>query len=443
MILEGLESMGIMPSTRDLSSIWLWRVGIVLVLAGIIANFGTAALRLPDLIPPTPVDGASYYIGAWAMRLGKSPFVWTPEMLRYAEEEQGVNVPATPPASPPLWVWLYQALTPFQFSAAMWVWLLIQLAVAYWATHLLVRVAGGSGWKQTLVLFPFTVSFGPTFLNLTIGQNGLFVLLGALLIGRYLRKECGHAVIAVTAWLIGTAAKIYPVVWIVMLPFARKWRLGTVMLIVFAISFGAMALFYSTANHDYWFDYLMQRGREVTTEVSVDDQSLSAWLLLLGTTNKMSFRGFRTETLHEEVWQPYRDMEPETLRAIALAILLGLTALMFYLWLKADMRQYGEGLFYMLVLFTLLPLPHMERYNHVTLLPAMAWLWARGGRYRLFTVTAYCLAGLSRLNHLWALLFPWPVGPLVTATCLYSVFILGAGIAHACWPRKGAAVRSV
>ena len=37
-----------------------------------------------------------------------------------------------------------------------------------------------------------------------------------------------------------------------------------------------------------------------------------------------------------------------------------------------------KGLLYLLVLFSLLPIPHMERYNHVAVLPAMAWLWRWG-----------------------------------------------------------------
>jgi hypothetical protein len=115
---------------------------------------------------------------------------------------------------------------------------------------------------------------------------------------------------------------------------------------------------------------------------------------------------------------------------ITTALLAALAGGVVLVWIRADRARHAEALFYLAVLYTLLPIPHMERYNHVIILPAMAWLWGQGEGYRPVAVVAYCLIALSRLNHLWAIIFGWPLGPLVTGTCTYAVLLLGGGIAH-------------
>lgn len=82
----------------------------------------------------------------------------------------------------------------------------------------------------------------------------------------------------------------------------------------------------------------------------------------------------------------------------------------------------------MWVLYGLVVLPHTTRYNHVFLLPAMAWLWRDGQTGRRLAIIAYVLAALSRLNHLWAILLPALWGPLASGFGLYAVLILSAGI---------------
>lgn len=105
----------------------------------------------------------------------------------------------------------------------------------------------------------------------------------------------------------------------------------------------------------------------------------------------------------------------------------------------------AEGAFYLWVLYWLLPFPHTERYNHVLLLPAMAWLWARSETFahrsetlaqrgRNLVILAYFLAGLSRLTHLWAILLPAPWGPLASGFGLYAVLLLGGGTVALLWP---------
>jgi hypothetical protein len=417
---------------RSSKTAWgrLWWLGLLLLFVGIVTNFGTAALRIPTLVPyPEAVDGASYYVGAWAMRHGVSPYVWTPEFLRLAGEEHSLPRLPTPPASPTPWVWMYQILTVFPYPVAAWIWLAIQLAVMTYGTYLLAQVAGRPGWKTALVLLPFTVTFGSTFLNLTIGQNGVVVFLGALLLGRYL----GHAARrgwAVAAWALAAGAKIYPLFWIVLLPFLKRWRLAVAMLATVILLFGMVALLEPDADRDYWFNYLLKRSREVTGNVFVDDQSLSARVEILGRTYRAGRYGLDIGPKGGQVWAPPWEASDAVLKAVTVALIAGLGVILVRTWMIKDREPSGEGLLYLTVLFFLLPIPHMERYNHVAVLPAMAWLWQAGHRYRLLTVLAYCLVGLSRLNQLWAVIFAWPLGPLMTGTCMYAVLILGTGIVH-------------
>jgi alpha-1,2-mannosyltransferase len=255
------------------------------------------------------------------------------------------------------------------------------------------------------------------------------VLLGALLLGRHLRGQA-RAASALTGWVIAVAAKIYPLLWIALLPFLKRWRLAIALGVACILLFGIVALLERDADRDYWFDYLLEQQHEFTGDVLVDDQSLSARIELLGRTNRVELHGLDVSAREEVVWSPPWEIPGRTLRIVSLVIIIGLGAVVLRTWLVADKDRFGEGLLYLVVLFSLLPIPHMERYNHVALLPAMAWLWRRGPKYRFLTVLAYCLAGLSRLNHLWAAIFHWPLGPLATGTCMYAVLILGVGIVH-------------
>jgi hypothetical protein len=406
----------------------LWWLGLLLLFIGIVTNFGTAALRLPALVSsPVTVDGASYYVGAWAMRMGLSPYVWSPETLRLAGEQHGVTLTPTPPGSPTPWVWMYQILTVFSYPAVAWVWLLILVAIVIYSTRLLVQIAGDRRWKTTLIVLPFTLTFGPTVLNLTIGQNALVVLLGALLLGRYLGGKSSRGS-ALLTWLLAVSAKIYPVIWLALLLFLRRWRMLVVSIAVCVLLFGVIALLEPAADRDYWFNCLLKRGREVTDDINIDDQSIGARVELLGRENRISLHSLDPQDREEIVWSPPFEIPARSLRVISLIITIGLGAILVRTWWLADQDRFNEGLLYLLVLFSLLPIPHMERYNHVAILPAMAWLWKWDKTSRLLIVLAYCLVGISRLNHLWAAILAWPWGPLATGTSVYAILILGGGI---------------
>jgi hypothetical protein len=105
------------------------------------------------------------------------------------------------------------------------------------------------------------------------------------------------------------------------------------------------------------------------------------------------------------------------------------------LMLRGSRPSEAEGGFYLWVLYALLSFPHIERYNHALLLPAMAWIWGRHDGQRVVVLIAYCLAGLSRLNHLWAVLLPAPWGPLASGFGVAAVLLLGGVLAASLSPR--------
>ncbi len=127
-------------------------------------------------------------------------------------------------------------------------------------------------------------------------------------------------------------------------------------------------------------------------------------------------------------WNPPWAVEPAYLTAVAYGLLgaLGL-AVAGVVW-RAGPHE-PEAVFYLWVLYALLPVPHTMRYNHVLLLPAIAWLWGRGAQARWYASAGYCLAALSRLTHVWAVL-PAPWGPLTSGFGVVAVCVLGAGIAR-------------
>jgi alpha-1,2-mannosyltransferase len=131
-------------------------------------------------------------------------------------------------------------------------------------------------------------------------------------------------------------------------------------------------------------------------------------------------------------WGPVWPIDPDTARwcGYLLSALLGLAVLPVLLQTAPSHR---EGGFYLWILYTLLVLPHIERYNHALLLPAMAWLWSQRERQRTIVIWVYLLTGLSRLNHLWVRLLPVPWGPLASGFGVYAVVLLGGGIVAAMW----------
>lgn len=410
---------------------WLW--GIVGAIGALI-HFGTAFLRLSTFFPyPKLMDFGAFYAGAWAMRLGLSPYVWSPEFLETLRVETGLLARPPIPHNPPIWLWLLQPLTFFSFPVATAVWLLLVLAVVACSAIALAQLAGYQEWRHRRMVFLLVLTFGPMFLDLSLGQNSFFLLAVALVIGQALRTGAEDSPLsAALAGGLAVGAKLFPLIWLGALPLLRRHRLFISTTLVVLVVLGLPFLLAPAVSQDYWLHYLPKRVFSVTERVGLDDQSLAAWLDRLGRPHTFQVPGLSVTQRHTVAWSPPWALNPKVLRwgGYSLAALLGLIPLTVLL--QASPVE-GEGAFYLWVLYGLLLFPHIERYNHVLLLPAMAWLWGRGNLGRNLVILAYLLTGLSRLTHLWAILLPSPWGPLASGFGLYTVLLLGGGMAVFLW----------
>ena len=187
----------------------LWTV--IAIGAGFV-HLGTAALRMNSFFPTVQaMDFSSYYAAAWSFRLGMPPYAFSPGLLDFLAKTQ--NLTHTPPlcASSPLWIWLIQPMTALAFPSSAALWLLLNLMAACICHVLLVRIAGYSGWKTVLATLPVTFSFGPLFLNLTLGQNALVLLLCALVMSTVANSNTRvNKVVWIPLWILAVAAKIFP-----------------------------------------------------------------------------------------------------------------------------------------------------------------------------------------------------------------------------------------
>jgi len=335
-----------------------------------------------------------------------------------------------------MWLWLLQPLAFLSFPIAAVVWLLVLLALITWNTLVLARIAGYKGWRERRIIFLLVATFGPVFLNLTLGQNGIFLLTAALIIGQALQVRTDNPrFLAALAWVPAVGAKLFPLIWLGALPLLRRWRLFVLATTVVFLALGLTSLLTPTASQDYWLRFLPERILSYSEQVSVDDQSLVAWLDRLGRPHTLGVPGLSATQQHTVTWSPPWSFAPQVIRQGGY-LLVALLALIPLAVLFRTGPADAEGAFYLWVLFALLPFPHTERYNHVLLLPAIAWLWGRGGRGRNLAILAYFLVGLSRLTHLWAILLPAPWGPLASGLGLYAVFVLGGGMVISLWPSK-------
>jgi hypothetical protein len=417
---------------------WLW--GIVGG-AGALIHFGTALLRLGTLFPyPKLMDFAAFYTGAWAVRLGISPYGWSPAFLESLRAKTSLPPHPPIPYNPPIWLWLLQPLTFFSFPVANVAWLLLVLVFLGWSAIALAQLAGYQGWKHRGIAFLLVLTFGPTFLDLTLGQNSFFLLVVVLVIGQALRSTAkGARLSAALAGGLAVGAKLFPLMWLGALPLLRRWQLFVLTILVVFLVLGLPFLLAPAASQSYWLDILPQRVLSASERVGVDDQSLVAWLDRLGRPHILQVPGLSAMQQHTVSWSPPWSVAPQVIRLggyffVALLALVPIAVL-----LRTD-RAEAEGAFYLWVLYGLLLFPHTERYNHVLLLPAMAWLWARSETFaqrgRNLVILAYFLVGLSRLTHLWAILLPAPWGPLASGFGLYAVLLLGGRMVIYLWPSK-------
>jgi alpha-1,2-mannosyltransferase len=412
---------------------------IVLVGIGLMLHLGTAILRLNSFFPfPRAVDFSAFYAGAGAVREGISPYEPSEAWLTAFVARQAM--PSRPPRlyNPPFWPWILQPLTALAYPTAAWVWTLGNLLVLVWISRRLTRIAGYSSWKVTAAILPLVITFGPVFLDLSIGQTSVCLLALSLVVGRDVahRESFRSDLRGGLAAGIAVGIKLFPLAWFGGLVLTRRLRLlltgALATLLILSLGFLVMP----EANRQYWFDSLPQRLTSAAGRGSIDDQALLAWLDRLLRPQTYRVPGLRVHERQEVVWQPPWSVSPATIRWIGYGLAAVLALPVAYLIIKTPSALL-EGSFYLWILYLTTVFPHMERYNHALLLPALAWLWA--AKQYPVVVWGYLLVGLSRLNHLWIILLPSPWGPLASGFGLYAVILLGIGMGQVLWRRQAQA----
>jgi hypothetical protein len=398
---------------------------LVLLISGLI-HFGTAALRIHSI---DGYDFAPYYAGAWSLRMDTTPYPFSrPFLLSLAKTQ---NLPENIPSlnSPPLWIWLLQPLTALSYPSAAVVWLLMLGLTTICCHILLVEIAGYGGWKIILASLPLTLTFGPVFLNLTLGQNAVVLLLCALIMGEALKDRSTYfKALWIPSWILAVAAKLFPFLWLGCLPYLKRPRSVLLATGICLAAFLGIAWMKPAANTDYWRDYIIGRARRVAQHgAGVDDQSLRAVFNRVATSRHFSIPGLNLNKRTKVDWDLPWEVSSQAVLWISTGTAVLLAVWMLYSWIYSRNRN-PDGELYSLILFTMTIVPHMQRYNHLLALPAMAWLWNRGGRGRELVIIAYGLFALSRLNHLWALYLPPVLGSLASGFGLYGVLLLFAGI---------------
>ncbi|MDF1512255.1 MAG: glycosyltransferase family 87 protein [Anaerolineae bacterium] len=420
-------------------------------LAGFLIHGGTAILRLQSFFPvPKLIDFAAFYASASALSQGLSPYALSAQWLDALQTQK--FLPFAPPAiyNPPLWPWLLQPIAELDYPAAAWVWLLFNTGILLWLSFCIctklsapnldtqhvtdrvnllphIRPVIRQNSRSFIIISILIISFGPVFLDLSIGQTSILLLMLCVIIGFYTHRENNWAAELFTALSIALAAvtKLYPIAWVPYLALTRKWKHLALSTAFTAAAFLSGFLLMPEVNREYWQHYLPHRLENATDHVSMDDQSLPAWLDRISRPHSYDVPGLNSGVRTQIVWKTRWAIDPQLLQigSYILGVIFGIPV--FYTLTSAN-AELDDGGFYLWVLYILAIFPHMERYNHVLLLPAMLWLWHKG--QRSIVIAAYLLTAFSRLNHLWILVLPAPWGPLASGFGLFAVFILAWGI---------------
>lgn len=404
----------------------------VIAVAGFLVHGGTALLRLNTFFPsPKLVDFGAFYASSSALRSGLSPYglpeAWLAALCRTRD------IPFRPPAvyNPPFWLWLVQPFTRLSYPWAAWCWTLLNLALLAWCVWELTRLAGCTAPFKRLLGAGLVLTFGPVFLDLTLGQTSILLLAACLVVGQALARPSRTGVLTTgTAHGIAFGAKVFPLAWAGMLFLLRRWRMAVVSvlcsLLVILVGYAVAP----EASAQYWSQTLLVRITASSETPGIDDQSLISWLDRWLLPQEYSVPGLRVNELTRVTWTPPWPLSRTVSHALGYGLLSLMTAAVLYVAWRAPNDQH-HGAYFLWVLCMLILLPHMERYNHSLLLPAMAWLWARGSRQRGLVVIAYALAGLARLNHLWVIALPAPWAPLATGFGVVAALLLMGGVAVA------------
>ncbi len=396
---------------------WFW-----LAWPGVLLHVGTALLRLGSFWPyPRLLDFSGFYAAAWAWRAGLSPYAipeaWLTELMR------AQTIPFRPPPiyNPPLLILLLQPFTLVPFPIAAWLWLGLNGILAVFSALWLADLAGiRSRWGKAGVVL-LVLSYGPLWLDASLGQVSIILLTCALV---WLRGTEGQRLLPSSlALALAGSLKIFPYYWAGAALFTRRGRalagaaLATLLLL--ALSWGSLP----QANREYWNQALSGRLSSSTATPGVDDQSLLAWALRLTQAQTFTLAGLDPHARITLTWVPRTVLPASGVVMATLALGLVLTGCSIRALVRSA-RAEARGAWALWLLLGLLGLIHMERYNHVLLLPALAWLWGPRPQSRGWVVSAYVLEGLGRLTHAFALSLPFPWAAWASGWGLYAVLLI-------------------
>jgi hypothetical protein len=408
---------------RDKWAFWAFPAGL-----GMLIHGGTALVRLAGIRSyPLSLDFAGYYVGAHCLRSGISPYPSPQWFTQSVCQEWSAPAGAAPLVSPPAWAWLLSPLSHLPFPSAAAVWFAVSCALLTWSALKLSRLTGAHTGLQKMGVWLAAVTFGPVVLDLMLGQNSLLLLAAAIATGETLRL--GRLEIRSGVMLgLSAVGKVFPAAWLAVPLLLSRWKLAATSILLAGALAGIVSVRYPGPSRDYWRRFLPSVGKATAVQGDLDDQSLVAWMQRLGRSQSYTVAGLSVQNRSDVHWEVPWYLSPTAIyRAGAVAS----TALVCFAFLLVF--RFGRGrpelAFYLWVMVVLLVVPHMMRYNHTLLLLAAAWLWGAGGHGKTFAAFSYLFAGLSRLNHLWALLLPAPWGPLASGCGAIAVLIACAGLA--------------
>lgn len=400
-----------------------------LLLVGLVLHGGTALLRLERFWPyPKQVDFAGFYAAAWAWRSGLPSYGPPEAWLKALMDAQ--NIPFLPPPiyNPPVMVFLILPFTLVPFPLAAWLWTGLNVGLALLDAVWLSELAGLKQRWQTLLVALLVLSFGPLVLDVSLGQVSVLLLTLALIWLRHVdgpRRRWGAAAVALAGGI-----KVFPLYWMGVYLFKRAWWKTAIAAIGVTLCLGALSLSLAPqASADYVSGQFSGRLSASAQMPGVDDQSLLAWMLRLTQPQQVTLHGLVADDQVTVTWMPRVTM-PQGVVTISAGLILAIISLMtgFAIWRNTDTKRVGAWSLWLLL--GLLALPHMERYNHVLILPALAWLWGNAPRWRGWVLAVYVMEGLARLTHTFASALPFPWAAWMSGWGLYAALITWGLLIH-------------
>lgn len=407
----------------------------VVAAVGVILHGGTALLRLGTFWPyPRLVDFSGFYAAAWAWRAGHAPYAMPETWLTQLMTAQRIPFRPPPIYNPPPLILLVVPLTLTPFPVAAWLWTLLNTGLALLAARWLAELAGLRGRRAWGVAALLTLTYGPLVLDMSLGQVSVVLLTCALL---WLRgKDEQRLRWSSLALAVATGLKLFPVTWLgaaLLSPWqARKTALRYSLAALMALALLSVVLM-PTPTYDYAKDVLFGRVSSASAMPGVDDQSLLAWAVRLTQPQRFVLHGVEASAQRVVSWTPRNVVPyPAVVGVVAaLLTLLGVAALAALLQAREETQRLGAWSAWLVL--GLIALPHMERYNHVLLLPALAWLWGARPQRRGWVIGAYVMEGLARLTHAFAGAFPFPLAAWMTGWGLYAALLIFGVVVIESW----------